>query len=364
MGQKKYTVNELLHNTSFRNMAKGTADADELQYWSQWIESSEKNRLKARKALRKISGFSFAPANKPDIEQEWERLQKKIMGNFDRRLARPNRGSTVRWIARIAASILLIAVASFSVYIYDDSVEPQTHLDQITQEETVVTRSGQQKTLTFKNDSKTAKIILNSNSSIKYKLGLIRDKPIEVTLEGEAFFDVEEGFSPNHSVFSVRTPNGIIEDVGTKFLVTVGNGLSRVVLQEGLVHIKTKPSKVTDNSKMFEVAENQMIEFNSDNVIRKESVNSTFYTSWATGLMKFDRTSIRTFAQFVEQRFEVEVKVLVDLDEIMLDGAVYYNSLESLVRSVSEITKIPVYQSAGRDTVYIGNSRYANSNPR
>lgn len=356
MNQKQYTVKELLHNASFRKMANGTADADEIAYWSQWIEESEENRLKARKALTQIAGFSFTPINKADKDQEWIRLTKEIFGNSERNHFRSGRqDSATLWMLRVAASLLLVASVTFAVYMFTDTTESKTHLEQITQEETVVTHRDQQKTLTFTNGDKTAKITLNSNSSIKYNLGLIQDQPIEVTLEGEAFFDVEEGFSPKHSVFSVRTPDGIIEDVGTKFLVTVEDNRSRVILQEGLVFIKTQTDNEGD-SKSFEITENQMVEFNKNNVIRRETVNSTFYTSWATGSMQFDRTSVRTFAQFVEQRFQVEVEVVEhNLEDITLDGAVYFNSLESLVRSVSEITKIRVYQSANRDTLYIGN---------
>lgn len=362
MNQKNYTVNELLHNASFRKMANGTASADEIAYWSQWIEASEENRLKARKAHRQIAGFLFTPINKADKDQEWARLSKEIFETPGRRFRSSRKDSVTLWMLRIAASLLLVASVTFAVYTFTDTSESKTHLEQITQEETVVTHRDQQKTLTFTNGDKTAKITLNSNSSIKYNLGLIQDQPIEVTLEGEAFFEVEEGFSPNHSVFSVRTPDGIIKDIGTKFLVTIEDNRSRVILQEGLVNVKTDNE---GDSKSFEVTKNQMVEFNKDNVIARRTVNSTLYTSWATGSMQFDRTSIRTFAQFVEQRFQVEVEIVEqNLEDITLDGAVYFTSLESLVRSVSEITKIPVYQSGNRDTLYIGNVSSTHFNPQ
>ncbi|MDR8390188.1 FecR domain-containing protein [Aliifodinibius sp. S!AR15-10] len=359
MEQRNYTVEELIHNPSFRRMANGTAKPDEIEVWSQWMEASDQNREKAKKALSEIAGFGFRQADVPDSDEEWEKLFHKTMGKSKGDTLRTDRkDSTIRWVYRIAAMILLAGTVVWSLYLQSGNSSTGTQLEQITQKETVKTGPDQQKALTFTSNSRVAKIVLNSNSSITYSMGLIHDQPIQVTLKGEAFFDVEKGFSSEQPAFSVTTPDGVIEDLGTEFLVTVQPEESRVVLQEGIVRVQSVEG---DKSKEFQVKKNEMVAFRKTGIVRQETVNSTFYTSWATGSMEFDQTKISTFAEYVENRFSVNVEISnQEVAEITLEGAVYFKSLEGLVRSVSDITNIPVYQSGDGETVYIGNMHNTN----
>lgn len=360
MDDRNYSVIELVHNQSFRRMCKGTARPEEIENWSRWMEDRDENRERAKKALSEIAGFEFADLETPDFEKEWSRLYKTTVGRQDMySIGTAHKDSALRWIYRVAAALLLIGMVGIGAYLYSENGMSRTQLEQITQEETVKTGEGQQKTLKFNNGSKVAKVVLNSNSTLTYNVGLIRDQAIGVTLQGEAFFDVEKDFSKNHPAFSVSTPDGIIEDIGTEFLVTVENERSRVVLQEGMVNVKATDGEKAQ--KEFKVSMGEMVEFSKTNILKKETVNSTFYTSWATGSMQFDQTKISTFAEYVEQRFRVAVVADPALTGVTLDGAVYFKSLEGLVRSVSDVTRIPVYQSKNRDTVYIGNPYNSNN---
>nr|WP_286669026.1 FecR family protein [Fodinibius salicampi] len=232
------------------------------------------------------------------------------------------------------------------LYIYPESNAPSTQVQQITEEHTISTGAGEHKTITFSNGSA---ITLNSNSSVTYTLGLLHNQTIEVVLEGEAYFDAEGGNEESEPIFSVRTPDGIVRDIGTEFLVTIRNGHSSVVLQEGKVEVDN------ESRGKEEVKKGEMLTFTKSEVLDRQFVNPTFYTSWATGTMKFNETSIEELAKFIELRFAVEVELVDnDLSDITLDGAIYFKSLEGLVRSVSEVTKIPVYQSEDRDKIYFG----------
>ena len=70
------------------------------------------------------------------------------------------------------------------------------------------------------------------------------------------------------------------------------------------------------------------------------------------------RKAATEIAGFVEKRFAVKVKVAgFKLSAATLDGAVYFRSLSELVQSVSEVTKVRVYQSKDRQTIYIGHTK-------
>ncbi|MFH5831928.1 FecR family protein [Halalkalibaculum sp. DA384] len=349
---QQYSVTELIHEASFRRMVNGTASPEEIDRWGRWMEASDENRQKAKKAISEITGFSFTDPADIGLQEQWARLSEDTV-NADQRysphVGQKDRG--LRWIYRVAAAVLLVVSVGYGVHLYEVN-KPEAELEQITQQETVTTQPNQQKTLKFTSGSRIAKVVLNGSSTLTYNVGLLKDQPIEISLEGEAFFDVEEGFSENPA-FSVVTPDGVIEDIGTQFLVAVEEDRSRVILQEGRVNVRT--GKGQDSIKEFQLSKDQMLEFDNINILKQERVNSTLYTSWATGFMQFDQTDISTVADYIEQRYDVQAVLNnEEVSGITLEGAVYFKSLEGLMQSISDIAKIDVYQSHNRDTVYIG----------
>lgn len=342
-------------------MVRGIASAEEGKEWDRWIESSDENRLKAKKASSELIGFEFQSPEAPIIEQEWKRLRAATIGKSQKNLPsiRRNKDNTLRWIFRAVAVFLLVSFVGLGTYLFHEegSFVPQLEqLEQLTAERTITTHKGEQKTLKFSNGSK---VILNSYSSLTYRLGDSKSSTIQITLDGEAWFDADSNNKAEEPAFAITTPDGIIRDIGTKFLVTVENGHSRVVLQEGLVEVQPAISQgdvSAQNRVKFQVEKGEMVEFRRSEILTRKNVNPTYYTSWATGVLKLEQSGVQEFAEFIEQRFNVDVELNdSNVNDIQLDGTVYFRSLDELMRSVSEVIGIPVYRSAHRDTVYIGN---------
>ena len=357
MQEKDFTIQELKENSSFRRMARGIASAEEVQKWNRWIESCEGNRMKAKEATSDLIGFEFNSPDIPDLEKQWAKVYSKMVDKPKRvtPLSRRNNENTLRWLFRAVAVILIIGFAGFGSYYFYEQETSIPQLEQLSEVRTITTEEGEQKTLQFSNGSE---VILNSYSSLTYRLGISNNSTIEVTLEGEAWFDAEPNRSSDQPAFAVATPDGIIRDIGTKFLVTVENGHSRVVLQEGLVEVESL-SQIESNSQdekvRFLIQKGEMVEFNRSDIIERRTVNPTFYTSWASGFMELEDSSVQEFAEYVENRFRVEVEIRDSvLIDVRLNGTVYFRSLDELMRSVSEVIGISVYRSAERDTVYIG----------
>lgn len=355
MDKKNYTIAELIQEPSFRRVVKGTAEKEEIDRWSLWMEASGENREKAKEAASVIAGFSFDIPNQPDVEKEWAKLYKDTFGRKGQRIGSGTSatgGAFLKWIYRIAAVLVLGVCVGYATYIYSGT-DQITKVEQITQERTVKSGPGEQKTVKFSDGSK---IIMNSNSTLTYQVGLLQNQTVKVVLEGEAYFDAESDSSQKEPVFEVHTPDGIIRDIGTEFLVRVEEDRSKVVLQEGEVEVNTKDKGQSEHKVAIKAGE--MLEFDKSSVLLRKSVNATLYTSWATGFMEFSGTSIQEFAAFVERRFDVKVQITnPEVAAMTLDGAVYFESMAGLVRSVSEVTKIPVYQSKDRKTVFIGNKQ-------
>jgi ferric-dicitrate binding protein FerR (iron transport regulator) len=304
-------------------------------------------------------GFKFQSPDTPDIEQEWKRLRAATSGKSKKPLPpiRTDKDSSLRWIFRAVAVILLISFVGIGTYLFYEEDPSVPQLEQLTSEKTITTEEGEQKTLQFSNGSK---VILNSHSSLTYQLGTTKNPTIDITLDGEAWFDADPNRESDQPAFAVTTPDGIIRDIGTKFLVSVENGHSRVILEEGLVEVEpinTQGDLTEQNNEgKFRVRKGEMVEFKRSDIITRKEINSTFYSSWATGVLELDQSGVMEFAEYVERRFDVNVELRdSSLKDVQLNGTVYFRSLDELMRTVSEVIGIPVYRSADRDTVYIGN---------
>lgn len=355
MSNKNYSIEELVQNSGFRRMVKGTATSEEISYWDNWIEENDQNRRQAMVAKSEIIGFEFNDPAIPDMGQQWSKLHVKTSGS-DKRNVKQKKSSIFKmgWFIRAAAVFVTLCISGLvGVYLYDGG-DTVTHLEQLSEEKTIVTAADEQKTLLFSNGSS---IILGGNSSLTYSIGLLQNQSIDVTLEGEAWFDAESDPLTEEPVFTVNTPDGIIRDIGTKFMVTVQKDRSRVVLQEGYVEVgPVGEDNSNSTNEWFDMQMGELVEFNSSEIIKREVVNTSLYTSWATGFVQFNRTTLDEFSEYMEDRFDVKVQIVdKKLMDVTLDGAVYFRSLEGLVRSVSEVLSIPVYQSEVRDIVFIGN---------
>lgn len=360
MEHREFTVQDLVENASFQRMVKGIATSKEVQFWNQWIEANEENRLKAKEASSRIVGFEFKSPDLPDLDKKWQELYQKTSGKSSfkpKRMEHMHGGNEVKlkWIFRAVAVALITVFVGVGGYYFYDAENSVTHLQKLVQEKTISTNEGEQKSLTFSNGSR---IVLNSNSKITYRLGVFDEETIDITLEGEAWFDAESDAAGIQPAFAVRTPDGIIRDIGTEFLVSIQHNQSRVIIQEGIVEVEPVNSQLQESLNKhdsFRAEQGEMVEFNREDIVKREHVNPTLYTSWATGYLELNETGLKEFATYIENRFGVQV-VLNDsgLEDITLNGTVYFRSLDELVRSVSEVTNIPAYRSSDTNQVFIG----------
>jgi ferric-dicitrate binding protein FerR (iron transport regulator) len=342
-----YTVQELLHNQSFRRMVKGAADMDEIKRWNRWIEANDGNRRKAKEATAEIAGFEFKSPQSSNISAEWNRLHRKIKKDRIKTSRSDRKGGGIHWLYRVAAILLIVGLTGVGVYMYSAKKHLNPEIAQIIKGKTIKTGPTERQTITFSDGSR---IILNHHSTMSYQTGQSQGQTTKVELHGEAYFEAVKGSRE----FAVYTPDGVVRDVGTKFLVTVDKNHSRIVLQAGKVKINTKGQK--DSSREITMKKGEMLSFNQSGIVSKKMVNPSFYTSWATGFMHFNHTSIRKFAGYVEKKFSVQVKIVnPKLKNIKIDGSIYFKSLAGLVRSVSKVIGVRAYQSKDGKIVYLGN---------
>lgn len=136
------------------------------------------------------------------------------------------KGRRLLW-RKLAASIAILTVVSFTVYFFSQSSPPQA--SSVVYEEHIM-KAGQRATFTLE-DGTT--IILNANSSLRFPTRFDRDKR-EVFLSGEAFFQVTRDLS---RPFLVHAGHLTTQVLGTSFNIRLTKGSATVSVASGKVRV-------------------------------------------------------------------------------------------------------------------------------
>ena len=146
------------------------------------------------------------------------------------------------------------------------------------------------------------KVYLNSGTSLRYPVKFLKDKPREVFLDGEAFFDVTDS---KMDMFIVNS-NGIrVEVYGTKFNVRnyPEDYVSDVVLVKGSVGITNNQS---DN--IIKLSPGFRGSVNKENfLIETTKINTKLYTSWIDGEVIFRNESFNQIVKKLERLYNVTI---------------------------------------------------------
>jgi transmembrane sensor len=125
----------------------------------------------------------------------------------------------------------------------------------------------------------------------------------DVTLKGEAFFDVQ---SNEELPFRIKTDQAVVEVLGTSFNIKEGTDLM-VAVKEGMVslrHIDREESEAT------RLAAGQLGLLNvNEREIRVEEPNLENYISWINGYLRFENTPFDEVLTQLERFYDLEFDV-------------------------------------------------------
>jgi len=313
-------VNELI-----TRVISGMATQDETAELLNWVESAEENKLlfasmKNAGNLAAMNEYVKDSALLNDRYREFIRLYRESKDDF-----RPVQGfmskSLVISLRRIAASILLIVGISVStgyLLFHTPIVEPSNNQ--------LIVPSGQQAQLTL---SDGTRIWLNSRSKLIYP-GNFSGRNREVTLEGEAFFEV----IPNpDKPFIVRSDILAVKVLGTSFnfsaykddkdlKMTLVDGSISIIGEQKKEITKLKPSQTAVFSRF-----QKTIFISSD--------DTELYTSWRNGQFKFRRMHFEDISRRLSRNFNVDFVIKKEnLKQVTFSGSFHnYESLDQILHA-------------------------------
>jgi transmembrane sensor len=328
MEYSTFEVEDFLLDESFQQWVRGGGNN---KFWENWIhEHPEKlPSVEKAKALLKSTEFYEKPVANLEIESELFFLKKRIMQD------KP--AEQISWFGtwqKIAASVLLLMIASITFYFYK-------------QQQTTSYKTGyaETKMIVLPDQSK---VTLNSNSEIELKSDFSDQNERIVYLKGEAFFEVNP--TPDHQKFIVAA-NGIqVIVLGTKFNVNGRRGNVKVVLNSGKV--KLSSAQNTD----LVMAPGEMVEYNpKNNRYIKTKVSTEHYTSWKHNRLEFKNTPVKEIFQMLEDNYGLTVVVNdPSVQNRKLTGNFPADDIRILLESMGEVFDIDITQN--KTQIIVGNN--------
>lgn len=318
------------------NYIAGEETPEEVQSIQSWLKESPTHQVMLHK-LEKIwnlaseedSGYRMFNTN-----QDWAVLQSRIEDDSwiaDNRAH--TRGSifglNTTWsiAARVAAIFLLAGLFGLYTYkmFYTPMPEnPATPLKEITMDPGL--RGG----VTL---SDGTKVYLNSHSKITLPSAFSADAR-EVTLEGEAYFDVAK--NPNKP-FIIKTKGAIVQVLGTSFVIRSYEGDQSVqtVVKEGVVSFR--PSNMPINEGVI-LTKGKLARLNlKNNMMETEQVDDLdIYLSWKDGYLKFSNASMKEVAKQLQRKYAIKVEFgSKGIEDLHLTAELKSRSMKNVIQTIS-----------------------------
>jgi ferric-dicitrate binding protein FerR (iron transport regulator) len=270
---------------------EGEASEQDLEQLDAWLREDKANReyFDEVNSAFQVS-VTLSRFNQHKIDDAWGRLTHQI-GDA------PGSGSThsIRtpfYFLKIAASIGLVALSVFLVakLISNEGLTQGT----------IVKNSEGVNTRILLPDSSI--VWLNTNSTLEYAPAF-GNTSREVSLKGEAFFDVRKG---RHD-FIVKTENIRVRVKGTKFNVEAykNSQSTKTTLEEGKIEFQVKGEDV-----LYIMKPGDQITLNTQlNKVTFKKVNPVNYSAWKEEQLVFDNTSLNDIVSRLESRYKVRIVV-------------------------------------------------------
>lgn len=339
-------LEDLLTNVSFVCWIRDEGNPAENAHWNNWLEKDPKHYELAEEAKFLLNAAKHQLDSRA-IEDELGKLRKKISRDekeYDVALSENSkpRFSLSKWMA--AASILFVmTVLGGSLYLnYHEEISRQEKVTKAAPVQEFRTDFGEKKILRLKDGSE---IVLNSNSQLRYTPNIKKGEDIEVWLQGEAYFDIAHFRNERQRFFTVHTRDGMVQVLGTKFVVNSFGEETQTVLSEGKIKVSAKNELQNTNVEQI-LKPGDMARFGrTDERITLQEVNPLVYTSWTEDKLVFEKTPVEEVSTRIEHTFGVKIKITDEsLRSRRLSGSIRIPNLEVLKEALAKLLGARVSQ--------------------
>jgi ferric-dicitrate binding protein FerR (iron transport regulator) len=328
----KHDIDYFLKNPNFISWIKEpTPDSD--IFWGRWLNNHPEDKAAFYRAKAILQRINFQQAKVSETKQE-EVLDNILKNKWSNSFKPENqlKGKVFKlspWVLKGAAAVLLL----FIVFELGKSLNanPKPDTDLVYQSFIVKQNKKGERTSFYLPDS--TKVFLNAGSSLRYPSQFSNDAR-EVTLVGEAYFDVAHDV---HKKFSVKSGELVTVVHGTAFNVRAYHEEKRIAvsLNRGRVSVHSQEKTLQDIS--YEMFPGEKLEVTEDFMqAQKSTFDPALEFGWKDGLLVFNDANLNTFTTLIELWYGVSVKVVgeTNKDDWKINGKFKKESLENVLKSL------------------------------
>ncbi|WP_163410728.1 FecR family protein [Flavobacterium ajazii] len=209
------------------------------------------------------------------------------------------RKKVLRVIFAAASIIALIAIGNSLFFKPKTSITTPVMEQPVIAENTSVDFSGKQ--LIHLPDGST--VLLNDNSSLKYEQNSFNNKTREVTLTGEAFFDIKRNET---KPFIVHTGKVQTKVLGTAFNINTHNSSNNIE-----VTVTRGKVQVGDAQKIYGIiTPNQQIKVNKNTLsFEQNKISASIVTEWKSNYLILDDINMEEAIALISQKYKVQISL-------------------------------------------------------
>lgn len=246
-----------------------------------------------------------------EIDLEWSRLESMI--DFEEPSNQVNERSLFTNVYRYAAAIIVIVIASFSVYYFLNNQGTEQLVAQVQIQEVEL--------------SEGSKVTVNSNSKLTYPKTFQKDKR-EVELIGEAFFEVAK--DPQRP-FIINTGNIRVEVLGTSFNIKAYENQEQVEVTVSSGKVAVYPSN-NPEERVILIKGQKAIFYKSSTKIETSLNEDINFDSWKTKEIIFEDTPMPEVIRIINEIYKSDLKLVgVELNECPVTTTFDNQTLESVL---------------------------------
>ncbi|MGN7808826.1 FecR family protein [Flavobacterium sp. 22076] len=210
-----------------------------------------------------------------------------------------SRKKMVRIIVAAASMIALIAIGSKFLFQQKNTLPVPVVEQNIIAENSLIDFSGKQ--LVHLPDGST--VLLNENSSLKYDQNSFNNKTREVTLTGEAFFDIKRN---EQKPFIVHTGKVQTRVLGTAFNINAKNSSKNIE-----VTVTRGKVQVGDTEKVYGIiTPNQQIKVDKNTLsYEQNNISAAIVTEWKSNYLILDDLNMQEAVSLISQKYKVQILI-------------------------------------------------------
>jgi len=321
MNYQHYKIEDFLADEDFKQWVL-VPDEKRNRFWQSWLNAhpeKEKTVLIAKEIILTIQFKSEPPG------ERYEQALSAILKADKTYILKDKNKSKIPLILKIAASVIFIISSIIIFYLALNSIIGEESFTAI--ENIIKTNPAGVKTRIILPDS--TQVYLNSETTISYPSRFTQYNR-EVTLSGEAFFEVTENAK---KPFIVKTGNLYTTALGTSFNISTFPGDSHV--QVSLVTGKVKISTSDSDDELYLDPGYQALYNKKSDKLRNRRFSIEKVLSWKNGVLYFNKENLKNVVAKLERWYGVDILVNGNPPaDFIVSGQFHKESLDNVLETM------------------------------